>query len=106
MPGEKSRDKRSNFDSKDKYFLGVFRNVMDTILMAIDLRYTEKKNENVLIGLPLICPGPIYFENIHYRVETFGKKLEVFALMSNVEVTEVLEELIAFATSYKTMIPL
>jgi hypothetical protein len=26
--------------------------------------------------------------------------------MANVEVTEVLEELIAFATSYKTMIPL
>jgi len=39
-------------------------------------------------------------------METFGKKLDIFALMANVEVTEVLEELIAFATSYKTMIPL
>lgn len=31
---------------------------------------------------------------------------KTFALMANVEVTEVLEELIVFATSYKTMIPL
>jgi len=54
----------------------------------------------------LICPGSSYFENIENRVKTFGNKLEGFALMANVEVTEVLEELIAFATSYKTMIPL
>jgi hypothetical protein len=43
MPGEKSKDETSNFDSKDKYRIEVFRNIMDTILMAIDLRYTEKK---------------------------------------------------------------
>lgn len=77
---------------------------MATILMAIDLRYTEEKNQDVLIGLSLICPGPSYFENIENRVKKFGNKLEVLALMANVEGTEVLEELIAFATSYKTMI--
>jgi len=45
MPGEKSRDKRSNFDSKNIYRIEVFRNFVDTILMAIGLRYTEKKNK-------------------------------------------------------------